>query len=207
MARAAQPLLITAADHGRTLTLEVFLDAQVEDGSRYELARGVVDVTKVPSSPHRQLVRNLYIAMAEYRRTYPGVVLCFGGGNEFQLLIPMLISGRNPDLGVVLRSTPSDRRGNDTPALAAEVVSRGSIKRDDETKREEYLAYGLLEYWIVDRFDRKVTLLSRNGDTRDEAVFRDDQRLASIVLPGFATTVTDLWADVVDDNADHDDLS
>jgi Uma2 family endonuclease len=85
------------------------------------------------------------------------------------------------------------------------VVARGSVERDYRTKREEYLAYGLLEYWIVDPIERKVTVLTRRGDTWAEAVFRDDQVIVSLVLPGFATTVVELWVDVEDvagDDAD-----
>jgi Uma2 family endonuclease len=89
--------------------------------------------------------------------------------------------------------------------LAAEVVSRGSIQRDYETKREEYLAYGLLEYWIVDPLERKVTVLTRRGDAWDEAVPRDDQIIRSLVLTGIATTVADLWIDV--EEGDEDDAT
>ncbi len=70
------------------------------------------------------------------------------------------------------------------------------------TKREEYLAYGLDEYWIVDPLERKVTVLTRRGDTWAEAVFRDDQVIASLVLPGFATTAAELWVDVEENDDD-----
>ncbi len=52
--------------------------------------------------------------------------------------------------------------------------------RDETTrkKREEYLAVGLLEYWIVDPKLRQVTVLVRvegaGGPAWDERVFRDD---------------------------------
>ncbi len=41
----------------------------------------------------------------------------------------------------------------------------------------------------------QVTVLTRRGDVWDEAVFRDEQVIASLVLPGFATTVAELWID------------
>ncbi len=47
----------------------------------------------------------------------------------------------------------------------------------------------------------QVTVLTRRGDVWDEAVFRDEQVIASLVLPGFATTVAELWIDVEDDYA------
>ena len=39
----------------------------------------------------------------------------------------------------------------------------------------------------------------------DEAVFRGDQVIASLVLPGLATTVAELWVGV--DEADDDDAA
>ena len=127
MATVTTPLRIGPADHGRTMTLEEFLDADVEEGYRYELARGVLEVNQVANDPHGDVVCNLYRGVARYDEQHPGVIHSFGGGNEFQFIIPGLASGRNPDLGVVLRGAPRDWRGRRLPALAAEVVSRGSI--------------------------------------------------------------------------------
>jgi Uma2 family endonuclease len=203
MATVTTPLRIGPADRDRTMTLEEFLDADVVEGYRYELARGVLEVNQVPNDPHGGVVSNLYFAAVRYADQHPRVILRVGGGNEFQFIIPGLISGRNPDLGVVLRGAPKDGRGRRRAALAAGVVSRGSVDREYVTKREEYLAYGLLEYWIVDPLERKVTVLTRHGDTWAEAVFRGDQVIASLVLPGFATTVAELWVGV--DEADDDD--
>jgi Uma2 family endonuclease len=192
----AAPLRIGLADHGRNMTLEEFREAEEEDGYRYELARGVLEVSEVPNDPHGIVVANLYDGISRYRRDNPGVILRYGGGNEFRFWLPRMISARHPDLGVVLRGAPKDWRGRRLPALAAEVVSRGSVKRDYEVKREEYLAYGLLEYWIVDPLKRIVTVLTRHGDIWDEAVFRDEQVIVSLVLPGLTTTVAELWLDI-----------
>ena len=190
---------IGPADNGRTMTLDEFKEAEEEDGYRYELARGVLEVTEVPNDPHGVVVSNAYDAISLYRRDHPGVILRYGGGSEFRFWLPRMISGRNPDLGVVLVGAPKDWRGRRMPALAAEVVSRGSVQRDYEIKREEYLAYGLLEYWIIDPFKQIVTVLSRRGDSWAEAVFRDEQVIASFVLPGLTTTVAELWIGLEDD--------
>ncbi len=50
-----------------------------------------------------------------------------------------------------------------------------------------------------------VTVLTRRGDTWEEAVFRDDQVIVSQVLPDFATTVAELWVDV--EEGDDDDAA
>ncbi len=181
------------ADHGRRMSLEAFQDADVEDGFRYELARGVLEVTEVPNDPHGVLICNLYDALALYRHAHPGVIHRYGGGGEFRLWLPGMASGRNPDIAVVLHGTPRDSRGRRPPSLVMEVVSEGSETRDYETKRNEYLIYGLREYWIVDRDARRILVLIRDGDVWIEHVFHDGQTAEGLVLPGFAVSVADLW--------------
>jgi len=187
---------IGPADHGRTMTIEEFLEAEEEPGYLYELARGVLEVTYVPGEPHSQVVCNLYQIVTRYRQTHPGVILRFGGGSEFRLWLPGMVSGRNPDLGVVLRNSPINVEGRRSPALVAEVVSKSLSERDHRAKREEYLAYGLLEYWIIDYLDRKMTLLVRDGDAWVDRPCLDGQRIPSLVLPGLEATMADLWMDL-----------
>ena len=67
------------------------------------------------------------------------------------------------------------------------------------TKRAEYLAYGLREYWIVDLQTRIVTVLIRDGDIWIEQVYRADQQAVSLVLPGFAVRLPDRWPEVEDE--------
>jgi len=195
---------IGPADHGRTMSLHEFLDAEELPGYRYELARGVLEVTEVPNDPHGQIVANLYIAISHHHREHPGFIRRFGGAGEFRLWLPGMVSGRNPDVAVVLQGAPKDYRDRRIPALAVEVVSQGGEKRDYETKREEYLAYGLLEYWIVDPQTRKLTLLSRRGDVWAEKVLQGEQRIESLVLPGFAATVASLWINVEDETVEEE---
>jgi hypothetical protein len=73
-------LHIGPADHGRAMTLDEFREADEEEGYRYELARGVLEVTEVPNDPHRQIVFNLYQALARYHQAHPDCIHCYGGG-------------------------------------------------------------------------------------------------------------------------------
>jgi Uma2 family endonuclease len=204
MATITTPLRISPADNGRVMSLEEFREAEVEDGYRYELARGVLEVSEVPNDPHGHVVCNLYRAVVRYELENPHIISRFGGGSEFRLWIPALISGRNPDVALALRNTPRDERGRRPPSLAFEVVSEGSEahERDYVTKRVEYLACGLSEYWIVDPERKCVTVLIRDGDAWVEQVYRDDQQARSLVLPGFVVSVQDLWIGVEDDQLD-----
>ncbi len=188
-------LRIGPADHGRTMSLDEFLEAEEEYGYRYELARGVLEVTEIPNDPHGVVVSYLYDRVAAYRRDHPGMIYRYGGGGEFRLWMPGMISGRHPDVAVVLQGTPKDHRGRRPPSLTMEVVSAGSQARDRDyhAKREEYLAFGLREYWIVDPETHRVVVLRRDGDAWVERAFVDGQAAEGLVLPGFAVPVADLW--------------
>jgi Uma2 family endonuclease len=194
MATAAT-LRIGPADHGRAMTLEEFRDVDEEPGYRYELARGVLEATEVPNDPHGQVEWNILRAFARYAEEHPGVIQRSGGSGSFRLWLPGMISGRNPDVAVVLKGAPWDVRGRRVPALAVEIVSAGGEARDYVTKREEYLAYGLFEYWIVDPQAKKVTVLARDGGVWRERVFQGDQAVESVLLPDFATRVAEFWSE------------
>ncbi len=196
-----ETLRLSVADHGRRMTLDEFLDAEAEEGYRFELARGVLEVTEVPDDDHGYVLWNLEKVVVGYDQAHPGIILRAGEASGFRLWLPGMISGRNPDYAIVLRGAPKDRRGRRRVAIAFEVVSEGdeARTRDYLTKREEYLAYGLLEYWILDPIERKVTVLVRNGDVWEQQVFIDGQSAQGLALPGLVVPVANLWAVPPDD--------
>ena len=49
---------------------------------------------------------------------------------------------------------------------------------------------------------KTVTVLIRDGDIWVEQVYRDDQQAVSLVLPGFAVRLPDLWPEVEDEQPD-----
>ena len=205
---------LSPLDQGRLMTLAEFAEAEEEEGHRYELARGVVEVTKVPGTRYRQVVTNLYDCVSNWRRDHPGVILGYGGGEDFRIWVPAMDSGRNPDLAVVLRDGPGSVEKNPVPSLVAEVVSAQSGHRDYVIKRAEYLVFGLAEYWIVDFQLRRLTLLIRDGAAWAEQTLSDDQVIPSAILPGLTTTVNNLWLDldyydqeVEDDNEEVDPVA
>lgn len=201
--KAVRPQLrIGPADHGRRMTWAEFLAAEEQEGYRYELARGVVETSDIPTPWHSRIVAELLCMAAAYDREHPGLIDYFGGGTEIRTAIPQLDLARHPDFGIVFRETTLDHAGDLRPVLVAEVVSPSSKKRDYQAKRRDYLDYGIPEYWIVDSLLRQVTVLVRQGEgagaTWAERVFRGDDVIESPSLPGLATTVAALWQGVSD---------
>jgi Uma2 family endonuclease len=190
------------------MTLDEFRDAEEEPGYHYELARGSLEVTEVPSDSHWQVADNLHEAISTYRRRHPGTILRIGRGSDCRVWVAGMTSGRNPDVAVVFPETPKDSRGRRPPRLVAEVVSEGGEARDYQEKRDEYLVFGILEYWIVDSLARAVAVLARRevdgSATWTEQVFRGADVIVSGLLPNFTGTVAELWANVDQDENETD---
>ena len=92
----------------------------------------------------------------------------------------------------------------DVPAIVVEFVSNRQRDRvrDYEEKRRQYLAIGVREYWIIDRFRRIMTVCrGRPGQGEPaEQVIKENEIYRTALLPGFELPlarllkVADDWA-------------
>ena len=201
---ASVALSIGPVDAGRKMTLGEFEEAQEEPGYRYELARGVLEVTQIPGEQHGNIVWFFLGRIRDWEREHPRVIARAGGGNDFRLWLPGMESARHPDIGVS-KGARRDPRRHLRPNLVMEAVSDGAEAHDRDyvTKRVEYLAYGVDEYWIIDRFTRQIVVLIRDGDVWIEHIFKDGQIAQGLALPGFLIPVSEVWiaaqAEIEDD--------
>ena len=152
------PTVLGPDSAGVLMTSEEFDEiTDYDDGFRYELIRGVLVVTPVPSeaeaSPNDELVM-----LRQYQRehadgaaldeTIPERYVRTSTGRRRADRVVWTRLGRRPDPAA------------DVPAIVVEFVSssRCDHRRDSEEKRREYQQAGVVEYWIVDRFARQMTV-------------------------------------------------
>ena len=183
--------------HGTHMSLDDFAYAESVPGYLYELERGVI-VVDVPRIPHEFAVQAVRDALVQYRLAHSGRVVLISGGTGSVLRLPGFQSERHPDITVYLTRPPEPDQGQAwnewTPDLVVEVVSKSSVKRDYHIKREEYLAGGVREYWIVDPLTRVALALTRRGDVWHEERLDAAKTLTSTQLPGFGLPVSDVFA-------------
>ncbi|MGB3296467.1 MAG: Uma2 family endonuclease [Phormidesmis sp.] len=106
---------------------------------------------------------------------------------------------RKPDLLVMRPEHLTESRqaikfGAPAPLFVAEIVSRGSetsdnYLRDYVWKRQQYRAWQIPEYWIVDPHRQQVTVLTLVNQTYRETVYRDQSKIVSTVFPSLKLTV------------------
>ncbi len=178
---------IGPGDHGRHMSLAEFDLAEGQEGFRYELARGVVAVVDVPRPTHLAQVGAIQRQLRRYQDANPQRICEIAGGSDCKILLAHLDSERHPDVAVYQTPPPTD---DDEvwsiwiPELVIEVVSPGSEQRDYVEKREEYLAFGVKEYWIVDAQRQEVLVLQRRGGQWNEKVLRPGEIYEPPLFPG-----------------------
>lgn len=80
------------------------------------------------------------------------------------------------------------------PILVVEVVSPSTKSDDYRSKRTEYGALDIPEYWIVDPKDEVVTLCTLENRLYDLEEFRGGTQIKSPTFPAFKLTATQVLA-------------
>jgi len=164
---------------------EVDSIAHLDDRYRYELVHGVLVVTPPPAAAERGPNDRLGYLLQDYKDRHPlGSSLddtlpehAIRPGNDRRRADRVIWAGlgRNPD--------PVE----DVPTIAVEFVSQGKRNwlRDYEEKRREYLALGVAEYWIIDRFRRTMTIYRNPPRAPADQVITENGVYRTDLLPGF----------------------
>jgi Uma2 family endonuclease len=177
------------------LTYEDFLNFP-DDGRRHEIIDGEHYVTPSPVTKHQAVALNLTMALGSYLRQRPIGVVFFAPldvvFSDFDVVEPDLLYISRARVGVL-----TDRHVRGAPDLVVEILSPGTRKTDETTKRRLYERFDVNEYWVVDpeldaikiyrrvegAFARVAELRTETGDT-----------LTTPLLPDFSASLADLFA-------------
>jgi Uma2 family endonuclease len=169
-----------------------------EAGTRYELIQGVLHVTMQPHWQHQTITAHLVVALGVWSmQTGRGVVLPTPGVilAPDEAVVPDVVWVRRERLPGLLGE---DGKVHGAPDLVIEVLSPGrqNQERDRVAKRDLYQRHGVVEYWIVDRWQRGVEVyrLAEGPTVGPVAVVGEGDDLTSPLLPGFSVAVAALFA-------------
>ena len=158
----------------------------------YEIIDGELFVTRSPHRRHQQAAGKIYSALDAWSVQSglgeaifaPGLVL-----SDADNVIPDVVWVSKAELALI-----EDDSGHLTsvPELVIEVVSPGenNIRRDREAKLKLYSVQAAQEYWIADRFLKRLEV-HRRKDARLKlvATLNSSDTLTSPLLPGFSCLV------------------
>ena len=159
-----------------------------------ELSDGCLEFLPMPTIRHQLIVKALFQLLDLF-------VSSRGLGQVLFAPLPVrLWAGKYREPDILFLSTARLRSLQQYPEgmdLAIEVVS-GDLRdqeRDLVTKRQEYAAAGISEYWIVDPETRQITVLALDGKQyRTHGEFVLGMEATSVLLAGFAVTVDKIFS-------------
>lgn len=193
MTPSTSTIRIGRQDHGRRMSLEDFDLAVVSDGIRVELGRGIIEVSDIPLPPHLMVLDRLRRLLHAFEQRHPRQIWGMAAANDCKLPVAEYDSERHPDLAVYLTEPPyqdSNAVWSEwIPELVIEVVSSGSETRDDTEKRDEYLAFGVREYWVVHPERKEILVLRRMKGLWSEQTLTTNDSYSPHLLPGFTLNI------------------
>ncbi|MUL41910.1 Uma2 family endonuclease [Streptomonospora sp. PA3] len=127
----------------RPLTVDD-LERMPDDGRRYELVDGRLDVSPSPMPIHARIEHRLSVHLEA--QCPDGFEIFEGAGID---LNSRRTHHRIPDVSVFESERIPHRHFETPPLLAIEVVSPESVLRDSHTRKREYAEFGIESYWIV----------------------------------------------------------
>ena len=179
------------------MTFEEFMALPEEERKHYELVEGELVVNPAPVPRHQWIVGNIYYALRTHLESQ-------GGGRAYVSPVDVVLSTENvlePDVVVLLGDRmaligPKNLQG--PPSIVVEVLSDGSRRKDEVTKRRLYERFGVDEYWIADPETETVRIYRRSGDVFDRAIEISTDTggtITSPLLAGFALDVNKVFAE------------
>ena len=147
----------TALENPRKITVKELFEMDLEEGYFYELINGNIVKKQAPSPQHQLAVSNLLTYMNfhalsnELGQCYTAPIdVFFDEHNNTQ---PDILFIREERAFIVTRDGIEGQ-----PDLIVEVISPSSIKNDRVTKKDLYLKFGVMEYWLIDPIYQTVEI-------------------------------------------------
>ena len=163
-----------------------------DDGKRYECIDGELLVTPSPALPHQHVAFALARALDAYARQHRvGTTVMAPADVQFDER-----SVVEPDVYVGVTATgkmPMHTEDLVRLALAVEVLSPSTARRDRGVKRRLYQRWPVGEYWIVD-LDARLIERWRANDERPEIVAEQLVWRPDAALPPFELDVPTFFA-------------
>ncbi len=160
----------------------------------YELVHGVLVVAPPPDIGERVPNDQLGYLLRLYQDQHPQGAALNLTVSEHSMRTPDSRRRADRVIWAGLGRLPDTRRDQPTIAIEFVSVSRRDFLRDYVTKRDEYLRVGVQEYWIIDRFRRRMTVVRGGTEPVTEIVLSEQETYTTPLLPGFELPLAPLLA-------------
>ena len=170
-----------------------------DDGKRHEIIDGEHYVTPSPATKHQAVAGNLLALLWLHLKAHQrGIVFTAPFDvvfSDFDIVEPDLLYISRERLEIL---TKAHVRG--APDLVVEILSPGTRRTDEITKRKLYERCGVEEYWVVDpKLDAIKVYRRVEGAFAKVAELSAEQEdtLTTPLLPGWSAALSEVFASPV----------
>ena len=163
---------------------------------RYELIDGVPYMMAAPSITHQRISGNLHGELWNFLRGKPCKVFSAPLDVRLNAAADNDVDVVQPDLMVVCDRSKIDEKGcNGAPDLVIEILSPSSISHDKLRKFNKYLQTGVREYWIVDPYNKMVTVNILDNGKYYNTAYGETDTVPVHILEGCEISLSDVFAE------------
>ncbi len=164
-----------------------------EDGNRYEILDGELNVTPAPTTKHQTISFNLTGLFYQYLREHRT-------GKVFSAPIDVVLDESTivqPDIIFISKEreeivTEKNVRG--APDLVIEILFPNTAKVDRLRKMQIYLRYGVKHYWLVDPDTETLEIYKlESGKYHVVGGFEKDNVFEPEPFPGLKIRLSEIW--------------
>jgi Uma2 family endonuclease len=175
---------------------EEFLALTEGNEKRYEYIDGEVYLLTSPRTIHQKILGEMHILFYNW----------FKGKKCRPMLAPYDITLKRspdninivePDI-VVICDLEENLNEKDyyigTPALAVEIISESTRRKDTIKKLDLYMSTGINEYWIVNPLNKEITIyLFEQNDIIKNETYKKNEIAASYIFTGLKIKLKDIF--------------
>lgn len=175
------------------LTYEDYVDLP-DDGRRYEILDGELEVSPAPTPRHQGVSGNLFFILH-------GHVQERELGRVYHAPIDVILARTTvvqPDLTYIAKSREpiiTERAIEGPPDLVIEILSSSSVRRDRGKKVTLYARFGIRHYWVVDPRARLLDFYEVGERRKYRLVARHEgaARVRAALFPDLEIDLSRVW--------------
>lgn len=163
------------------------------DGKRYEILKGRLEMTPAPSTKHQDVSRNLGTILWDFVKKHDLGKVYFAPVD----VIFDQINVVEPDLIYISKERQELIREAGifgSPDLIIEIQSPGTLHVDAKRKKDIYERFGVREYWIVDPKEKKAEVfILKGGGYILKGIYTENDSIECKTIKGLSVPLAEVF--------------
>lgn len=184
------------SSNGKKASFEEFLQLQKESEERYEYIDGEIYLLASPRTAHQRALTELFVIFYNFFQGKKCTPMVAPYDIELRRS-PESINFVQPDIMIICdleEKLNEDDYYKGVPSLVVEVLSNSTRRKDMVKKLDLYMSCGVNEYWIVNPFNKEVTIyLFEDKNMTNNITYKNNETVQSYIFEGLIAEIKSIF--------------